>query len=331
MHTTSTAPEAAAEPLYVGIDICKSRLDVACWPSGEHFAVPYTDAGLHSLLERLSALTPALVLAEATGGLETPLWAALATAGLPFALVNPQRVREYARGLGIRAKTDVLDARVIARLAQASADRLFARPLPPVIQQQVQALLERRRQLLEMLVAEQHRLSRAPLPARPSLTEHITWLKERLATLEAELAALLEQDPVWREREERLRSVPGVGFVTALTLLGDLPELGQLNRQKIAALVGVAPTNGDSGPDQPKRAPKKRPIGGGRAGVRRVLYMATVTAVRCNPVLKAFYQRLLAAGKPTKVALTACMRKLVTILNTLMQKEESWQPAGQVV
>ena len=251
-------------PLFVGIDLCQTQLEVAVHPSGEHFVLPYDPAGLRLLQERLATLAPQLIVVEATGGLEATLWATLATAGLPLVIANPQRVREHARSLGLLAKTDALDARVIARYAQNAADRLFPRLLPTEQQQQMQSLLERRRQLLEMLVTEQHRLRRAPLPARPSLAEHITWLQERIGALETELQTLLTQEATWREQEERLRSVPGVGPITALTLLGDLPELGRLNRQQIAALVGVAPFNRDSGPPQPKRAPKPRRIRGGR-------------------------------------------------------------------
>jgi transposase len=327
--TLMNTPNLPAVPLFVGIDVCQAQLEVAAYPSGEHFVVAYDAAGLETLQAWLLDRQPQLVVAEATGGLETPLWATLTTAGLPVVIVNPTRVRDFAKSQGIRAKTDTLDARLIARFAHSSADRLFPRPLPDEMQQRLQALLERRRQLLEMLVTEQHRLTRAPSPMRPSLTEHITWLKERLGTLETELQELLAQHTPWREQHARLCSVPGVGALTALTLLADLPELGQLNRQQIAALVGVAPFHDQSGPPDRKRAPKKRRIAGGRASVRAVLYMAALTAARCNPVLRAFYQRLRQAGKPTKVALVACMRKLLTILNTLVKKETQWQPAGQ--
>jgi transposase len=313
----------------VGVDLCQDQLDIAVQPSGEYFTLAYDAAGLQVLQERLTALRPQLVVLEATGGLETTLWATLAAAELPVVVVNPARVRDFAKSRGILAKTDKLDAEVIARFAQSNADRLFPRALPDEMQQRVQALVDRRRQLLEMLVAEQHRLTRAPRPARPSLTEHIQWLQERLATLETELQDLLAQHPTWRQQDKILRSVPGVGPITVLTLLSDLPELGQLSRQQIAALVGVAPFHHESGPQDRRRAPKKRRIAGGRPTVRAVLYMATLTAVRCNPVLRAFYQRLLAAGKPPKVAHTACMRKLLTILNTLLKHDTCWKPAGQ--
>lgn len=287
--------------------------------------LPYTATGLETLKAQLRARQPGLVVVEATGGLERDFWATLSAADLPVVVVNPTRVREFAKSQGILAKTDALDARVIAAFAQASAARLFPRPFPDETSQRVQALLDRRRQLVDMLVAEQHRLTRAPQPMRPSLTEHIAWLKERIATLEAELAALLAAHEEWSEKQKGIQSVPGVGPITTLTLLGDLPELGELSRQKIAALVGVAPYNQDSGPQDRRRKPKERRVQGGRPRVRNVLYMAAVTAARCNPVFRAFYQRLVAAGKPPKVALTACMRKLLTILNTLVKNETVWK------
>jgi transposase len=272
-------PNLPTAPPFVGIDVCQTQLEVAIHPIGEHFVVTYDAAGLATLQARLLELHPQLVVVEATGGLEAPLAAALLAAGLPVVIVNPTRVRDFAKSQGIRAKTDALDARLIARFAQSSADRLFVRPLPDATHQQLQALLA--------------------------------------------------QHTAWREQHARLCSVPGIGPITAFTLLADLPELGKLNRQQIAALVGVAPFHDQSGPPDRKRAQKKRRIAGGRAPVRAVLYMAALTAARCNPVLRTFYQRLRAAGKPTKVALIACMRKLLTILNTLVKKETHWQPADQ--
>lgn len=320
-------PASGAAPVFVGVDLCGSQLDIALQPTGEQWVVPYDPAGLATLQEQLLARQPQLVVVEATGGLERDFWATLAAADLPVVVVNPTRVRDFAKSQGILAKTDALDARVIAAFAQASAARLCPRPFPSPAQQQVQALLERRRQLVDMLVAEQHRLTRAPQPMRASLTEHIAWLKERIASLEAELEELLAAHQDWSEKQKVLRSVPGVGPITTLTLLSDLPELGELSRQKIAALVGVAPYHHDSGPPERRRKPKERHVQGGRPRVRTVLYMAAVTAARCNPVLRAFYQRLVQAGKPPKVALTACMRKLLTILNTLVKNETVWKTA----
>lgn len=321
---------AAPAPLFVGVDLCGPELEVAFYASGPFGAqetFPYDAAGLDALVERLRPLQPRLVVVEATGGLERAFRAALDHAGLPVVVVNPSRVRSFAKSLGILAKTDALDAAVIARFAQACADRLHPQPAPSADQEQVQALLDRRRQLLDMQVAEGHRLARAPQAARASLTEHLAWLKEQLATLEAALKRLLADVPAWKERRKVLRSVPGVGWVTTLTLLGDLPELGTLNRQQLAALVGVAPYHRESGPQDRSRQPRKRRIQGGRPKVRAVLYMAVVTARRCNPVFRAFYARLIAAGKPPKVAHTACMRKLLTILNTLVKNETVWKHA----
>jgi transposase len=325
MHTPTPLPSRP----FVGIDLCQSQLEVHSFPAQEHGIYPYEEGGLQALVAWLAARQPQLIVLEATGGLEAMLFATLATAGLPVVVVNPTRIRDFAKSRGILAKTDTLDAEVIARFAASNADRLFPQPLPDETQQRLQAFLERRRQLLDMLVAEQHRLQRAPVPVRPSLEEHIAWLRERLDTLEAELQTLLAQHPSWSQQDELLRSVPGVGPITALTLLGDLPELGQLNRQQIAALVGVAPFHRESGPQDRKRTPKKRRIAGGRPEVRTVLYMATLTAVRWNPVVRDFYRGLVGRGKPRKVALTACMRKLLTILNTLVKNGKPWKPVAQ--
>lgn len=313
-------------PLFVGIDLCQSQLEVAVHPNPARFTVPYDAAGLQALVERLLPLQPQLVVLEATGGLETTVWAALSAAKLPVVVVNPTRVREFAKSRGILAKTDKLDAEVIARFAQSSADRLFPRSVPDETQQRIHALVDRRRQLLDMLVAEQHRHTRAPIPVRPSIAEHIAWLKERIGALESELQELVTEHAPWRKQDEILRSVPGVGSVTSVTLLGELPELGQLNRQEIAALVGVAPFHHDSGPPSGKGAPRKRRIAGGRPAVRTVLYMAALTAIRCNEPIRRFYRGLVGRGKPKKVAITACMRKLLTILNTLLKKETCWKP-----
>lgn len=331
LNPLNPTPHTGADraPLYVGVDLCGSQLDIALAPTGEQWVLPDDAAGLETLKGQLLACSPQLVVVEATGGLERDFWATLSAAGLPIVVVNPARVRDFAKSQGIRAKTDTLDAQVIAAFAQATANRLFPRPVPDEVQQRVQVLLDRRRQLVEMLVAEQHRLTRAPQAMRPSLKEHITWLKERIATLEAELQELLTAHQEWSEKQKVIQSVPGVGPITTLTLLGDLPELGELSRQKIAALVGVAPYHHESGPQERRRQPKARHVSGGRPQVRTVLYMAAVTAARCNPVLRAFYQRLVAAGKPPKVALTACMRKLLTILNTLVKNETVWKTVSE--
>jgi transposase len=257
---------------------------------------------------------------EATGGLELPIVAALGTAGLPVVVVNPRQVRDFAKATGKLAKTDVLDAEVLALFAERV--RPTPRPLPDVEAEALSALLARRRQLIAMLTAERNRLSRALLSMRPGIEEHIAWLEERVRALDEELSHSLRQSPLWRERENLLRSVPGVGPVLTITLLAELPELGALNRKQIAALVGVAPLNRDSGVLRGKRS-----VWGGRAPVRAALYMSALVATRFNPVIRSFYEHLRAAGKAKKLAITPCMRKLITILNAMLKHRTSWNPA----
>src|SRR4051794_40671379 len=308
-------------PTFVGIDVSEHRLDVHARPSGEGFATDHDDEGVAGLVERLAALAPALVVLEATGGLEVRLAAALAAAGLPVAVVNPRRVRAFARAAGRLAKTDRLDAEAIARFAEAV--RPPARPLPDEATRHLGALVARRRQLLEMLVAERNRRHVAGPSLREGIDAHLRWLEEALAGIERDLDAAVRESAVWRAREELLRSVPGVGPVSARTLLAELPELGSLTRRQTAALVGVAPFSRDSGRTRGKRA-----IGGGRAALRACLYMAVVAAVRAgNPAVAGFYGRLRAAGKPAKLALTACIRKLVVILNAMLRTGSAWKPA----
>jgi transposase len=308
-----------ATPCFVGIDVAKARLDIAVRPAGAAWTAPNDGAGIDEVLARLGPLAPALVVLEATGGLEVPLAAALAAAGLPVAVVNPRQVRDFAKAVGQLAKTDALDAQVLARFAEAI--RPPARRVPDAEAQALAALLARRRQVLAMLVAEQQRLGTALPGVRPRLERHIAWLREELADVDAELARTVQASPAWRERAELLRSVPGVGPVLATTLLADLPELGRLDRKAIAALVGVAPLNRESGILRGRRV-----VWGGRARVRAALYMGTLVAIRHNPVIRAAYERLLAAGKPTKVALVACMHKLLTILNAILRHQEPWRP-----
>jgi transposase len=260
---------------------------------------------------------PALIVLEATGGLELPLTGALAAAGLPVVVVNPRQVRDFAKATGRLAKTDALDAAVLAQFAEAVRPPL--RPLPDAATQALSALLLRRRQLIAMLTAEKNRLGLAPTPVRKGITVHIRWLDGRLADLNEELAHTIRESPVWREKDDLLQSTPGVGPVLALTLVASLPELGTLTRQQIAALVGVAPLNRDSG-----RFRGTRRVWGGRAHVRAALYMSALVATRFNPVIRVFYQRLCAAGKIKKVALTACMRKLLTILNAMLRHQTPW-------
>jgi transposase len=306
------------ESVFVGIDVAKARLDIALWPTAPRWSVPNDPEGVANLVTRLHGVEPALVVLEATGGLELPVTAALATAGLPVVVVNPRQVRNFAKATGKLAKTDTIDAHVLAHFAQAV--RPTPRPLPDTQAQELSALLARRRQLTEMLTAEKNRLQMALPQVRPEVQEHITWLKQRVAKLDGDLGDMLRQSPVWREQKNLLRSVPGVGPVLSFTLLADLPELGTLNRRQIAALVGVAPLNRDSGTLRGKRT-----VWGGRATVRAALYMAALVASRWNPALRIFYQRLCAAGKPKKVALTACMRKLLTLLNAMLKHHTPWQ------
>jgi transposase len=305
--------------IYVGIDVAKEQLQVAVRPGGEAWSVTNDRPGLRDLVKRLAASKAALVVLEATAGMEMPVVAALAAAGLPVVAVNPRNAREFARATGRLAKTDIIDAHVLAQFGEALKPPL--RPLPDAATQELNALVTRRHQLVEMLTAEKNRLAQAAAKAvRASILEHIRWLERRLADIDQDLAGSIRQTPVWREKDELLRSVQGVGPVLSTTLLAGLPELGALGRKQIAALVGVAPLNRDSG-----RHRGKRMVWGGRARVRAALYMGTLVATRFNPVIREFYERLLAAGKPKKVALTACMRKLLTILNAMARHNTPWQ------
>lgn len=303
--------------LFVGIDVSQERLDVAVRPSGEMWQVSHDSQGIGQVVEGLGKLAPERVVLEATGGVEMTLAAELVACGLPVAVVNPRQVRDFARASGKLAKTDALDARVLAHFAEAM--RPASRPLPDAVAQELGALAARRRQLVEMTTAEKNRLRTASRRIRPKVEEHIRWLEESLADLDRDLGDLICASPIWKDKDELLRSVPGVGPVLSMTLLSGLPELGALNRGEIAALVGVAPFNRDSGTLRGKRK-----VWGGRAQVRAALYMAALVATRFNPVLSAFYQRLCAAGKPKKVALTACMRKLLTILNQMVRQNRHW-------
>ena len=305
--------------IYVGIDVSKERLDVAVRPSGDSWGVSYNQPGVEELSAELAALVPAVVVLEATGNLEVPAVAALAAAGLPVVVVNPRQVRDFAKATGRLAKTDALDAQVLAHFAEAV--RPSQRPLPDAQTQELAALTTRRNQVMTMLVAEKNRLGQATAEVRPGIQAHITWLEQELDDLDQRLRQAIGRSPVWRERDDLLRSVPGVGEQLSLTLLAHLPELGTLDRKQIAALVGVAPINRDSG-----RMRGKRSVWGGRARVRAALYMSALVASRHNPVIRDLYQRLLAAGKAKKLALTACMRKLLTILNAMVKNDQRWNP-----
>ena len=304
--------------VFVGIDVSKAQLDIALRPEGR-FAASNDDAGFAQVIKRLRAVPPALVVLEATGGLEVPLTGALAAAGVPVVVVNPRHVRDFAKAAGKLAKTDALDAQTLAHFAEVM--RPEARPLPDEQTQTLAAILTRRRQLVEMLTAEKNRLASARKPVRTSLRTHIAWLERALSHTDRDLAYAIRKSPVWREKEELLQSTPGVGPVLTTTLLANLPELSTVTAKQIAALVGVAPFNRDSGTLRGKRT-----VWGGRAQVRAVLYMGTLVATRFNPVIRAFYQRLCAAGKAKKVALTACMRKLLIILNAMLKHRTPWRP-----
>jgi len=306
---------------HVGIDVSKARLDVAVYETGEVWRTTNDSADYPRLVERLKGVSPQLIVVEATGGLELAVVAELYQADLPVAVVNPARVRDFARATGALAKTDPIDAKLLARFAQAV--RPPVRRLPSDEEQQFAELVTRRRQIVEMLTMERNRLSSAPARSRERIQNHLAWLDTELAALNTERDEFIQQRTAWRERADILDSAPGIGAVTVSALLSDLPELGQLNRKQIAALVGVAPFNHDSG-----RHRGKRRIKGGRASVRQVLYMATLSATRFNPIIHTFYERLLKAGKEKKVAIVACMRKLLTILNAMLRTKRPWREAA---
>ena len=305
------------EPLYVGIDVAKSQLDVAMRPKAERWSIPNDEAGIARAAIRLQKLSPTLIVLEATGGMEIPIAAALGVAGLPVAVVNPRQVRDFAKATGKLAKTDMIDAQVLAHFAEVIRPPL--RPLLDTATQELRALLVRRHQVVEMLTAEKNRLPSTTRRLHTEIKAHIAWLEHYLEQLDSDLGDAVRSSPLWCEKENLLRSVPGVGPIVSFTLLAALPELGHLNRRQIAALVGVAPLNRDSGTLRGRRT-----VWGGRASVRTVLYMAALVAKRHNPVIKAFYNRLIAAGKAKKVALVACMHKLLTILNAMLKHNKRW-------
>ena len=304
--------------VYVGVDIAKSTMDVAGSDSKEAQQFGNDDEGISRAVRYIAGLKPAGIILEATGGLEMPLAAALQAACLPVAVINPRQVRDFSRATGILAKTDTIDARMLSLFGLRIQPQI--RPLRAKKAREMGCLLTRRRQLIEMLTAEHNRLLQADDDIRPGIETHIRWLEEALSEINKDVDSRIKRSPSWREKDTLLKSVPGVGKVVSSTLLIELPELGKLNRRKIAALVGVAPLNHDSGTMRGKRT-----VWGGRAKVRAVLYMAALVASRCNPIISAFYQRLLDAGKAKKVALVACMRKLLTILNAMMRTMTVWQ------
>lgn len=305
------------DPVVVGIDVSKEYLDVLLLPSENQKRVTNDESGCTELLAWLISETPSMIVLESTGGLETLAAGILSAASLPVVVVNPRQVRDFAKACGMLAKTDSLDAKIIARFGQAVKPEI--RPLKDEMSQILTALVARRRQLVDMLSAEKNRLSSAPRTTRKSIALHIAWLEKQISTVDDDISAFIQSSPVWKAKEEILTSVKGIGDVTASTILATLPELGSIPRQKVAALVGVCPYNRDSGKFKGKRS-----IWGGRAAIRSVLYMATLSATRFNPVIKAFYERLKEAGKPHKVALTACMRRLLTILNAMIKNNQKW-------
>ena len=308
-----------SSPLFVGIDVAKATLDIALRPSEQLWQILYDDAQIEALVIQLSELSPTLIVVEATGGLERILVAALVAANLPVVVINPRLARDFAKAIGRLAKTDRIDAQVLAHYGEAI--RPSRRPLPDADTQQLRALVDRRRQLMDMMSAEQSRLNTSSARIRDAIEYHLTWLRQQVARLDEDLDGMLKASSLWREYDAILQSTPGVGPVLSRTLISQLPELGDLNRKEVAALVGVAPFNRDSGTWRGRRT-----IWGGRATVRAVLYMSTLVATRYNPVIREFYERLLVSGKVKKVALIACMRKLLTILNAMIKHQQQWQP-----
>jgi transposase len=306
--------------VFVGIDVSKARLEIGVRPTGETWQSGNEAKSITELSDRVRALAPQLVVMEATGGLEMPAAAALSRAGLPVVIVNPRQVRDFARATGQLAKTDKIDALMLALFGERV--RPEVRPLPDQVAQAFEALLARRRQIVVMLAEEKNRLQQAASrEVRKGIQRHIRWLEREIKDVEGGLSNSVRQSPIWRAKDDLLQSVPGVGRVLSFTMLANLPELGTLNRKQIAALVGVAPLAMDSGTLRGKRV-----IWGGRASVREVLYMAALAACRFNPVVRAFYQRLLAKGKARKLALVACMRKLLIVLNAIVRDAAPWNP-----
>jgi len=304
-------------PVYVGIDISTTTLDVAIVPDVKYWQVSNDPSGIDMLVKRLVALRPAGVVMEATGGIEMPVAIALYKADIIAALVNPRQVRDFARSLGILAKTDKLDATIIAKFAEATKPE--PRPLPDTTAQELKALVTRRRQLMEMLTMEKNRLHAAMPQLRIRIQLNVEWLLKQIDEVDKDISSLIQASPLWRAKDNLLQSVPGVGPVLSQTILAELPELGKVNSKQVAALVGVAPFNRDSGNLRGKRS-----IWGGRAHLRKIVYMGTLVATRFNPVIKPFYQRLIDTGKAKKVALVACMRKLLIILNAMVKHGTLW-------
>ncbi len=308
----------------VGIDVAQATLEIAVRPSGEAWQVSNDATAMRDMVERIRQLQPMLVVLEATGGLHLPVVAALAAAKLPVVAINPRQARDFAKATGKLAKTDRIDAHVLAHFGEAV--RPEVRPLPDAATQELAELIARRRQLLEVRVAEQDRARGAASRIRSQIRAHVDWLNRQIDELDHDIGKNVRSSPAWRERDELFRSAPGVGPVVSTILLAELPELGSVSHKQIAALVGVAPLNCDSGTKRGKRV-----IWGGRARVRAALYMATLVATRCNPTIRAFYERLLAMHKPKKLALTACMHKLLIMLNAMVRQQRPWADQVPVV
>jgi len=308
----------ALTALYIGIDVSKTTLDMDAYPSAHPASFGNNPSGRAQLVAVLNSLHPKLIVIEATGGLESPVAGELASAGLAVAVINPRQARDFAKALGVLAKTDQVDALVLARFAEAIKPAV--RPLKSSEVMALESVLTRRGQIIEMMTAESNRQAQAPGKIARQIAQHLIWLKKRLDEADHDLDDAIQRSPIWQAKARIITSIPGVGRVTATSLLAELPELGQLSRREISALVGVCPFNRDSGGHRGRRA-----IWGGRASIRAVLYMAALVSSRYNPVIKAFYQRLLAAGKVKKVALVACMRKLLVILNAMVKSNTSWR------
>lgn len=305
---------------FVGIDVSKSTLDVCIEPAVQTLHVAYDEAGISQIVGRLKEVNPALIVIEATGGLEVRIATELASLGLPVAVINPRQARDFAKATGQLAKTDQVDAAVLAAFAKAIRPQV--RPLKDADTRALDDMVSRRRQLVDIRVQETLRLgTAASRPMQKSLSKHIAWLDKQIAGFDNDLTKRLRESDVWRAKDDLLRGIPGVGAVTTRTMLAKCPELGTLNRREIAALTGVAPLSNDSGKHRGKRF-----VWGGRADVRAVLYMATVSAIRCNGPIKAFAERLKKAGKPPKVVIVACMRKLLTIMNSMLKNNAPWNP-----
>ena len=303
---------------FVGVDVSKDKLDVAVYPTNQLFTVDNDQNGLDQLAQTLNDFQPQLIVFESTGGYELLAVSTLYATGLPVVVINARQIRDFAKSIGKLAKTDSIDAQVIAHYASAVRPQL--RPLKDKLTQELAALVTRRRQIVEMIVAEQNRLASATAQNRRDIKTHIRWLKKRLAQIDTNIKGQIRKSPVFSNKDKILQSTPGVGPTTSATLISGVPELGTMDRKKIACLIGLAPLNRDSG-----RFKGRRMVWGGRAHVRAVLYMSTLSAIRFNPIIRQFYNRLTQAGKCNKVAITACMRKLLTILNAMVRDQRTWQ------